>query len=211
MTLVKKTIKVKAPATPKPKPKPAPKVEPKPKPKPEPKPVTLPKPQPASPNDPHAGHTIQPSAEPKTVAVAGQTQDNADKVRLFQILQSYYGIKDALVADNRGAASANALAFIRNINGISYQVISEGNIDALVKDASVIADAKDVATQRRYFVNFSSNMVEVAKALPMSASPVYVQYCPMKDASWLSNDKAIRNPYYGCEMLTCGEVTNTIE
>jgi hypothetical protein len=28
----------------------------------------------------------------------------------------------------------------------------------------------------------------------------------MKKASWLSNDKAIKNPYYGSAMLTCGNV-----
>jgi hypothetical protein len=27
---------------------------------------------------------------------------------------------------------------------------------------------------------------------------------------WLSSEKAIKNPYYGSAMLTCGEVTETI-
>ncbi|RYF82932.1 MAG: DUF3347 domain-containing protein, partial [Chitinophagaceae bacterium] len=36
-------------------------------------------------------------------------------------------------------------------------------------------------------------------------------YCPMKKALWLSNEKAIKNPYYGSAMLTCGKVTETIE
>lgn len=138
-------------------------------------------------------------------------QDTANKSRLNELLQSYYTIKDALVSGNANAASAGATAFVKNINGISYQVISEGNVSALVKDAGAIADAKDVKVQRQYFANFSSNMAEVAKALKLSGQPVYIQYCPMKKASWLSNEKAIKNPYYGSSMLTCGKVTDTIE
>ncbi|RYF85874.1 MAG: DUF3347 domain-containing protein, partial [Chitinophagaceae bacterium] len=44
----------------------------------------------------------------------------------------------------------------------------------------------------------------------LSDKPVYVQYCPMKKATWLSSEKQIRNPYYGSSMLTCGEVTETL-
>ncbi|RYF79677.1 MAG: DUF3347 domain-containing protein, partial [Chitinophagaceae bacterium] len=46
-----------------------------------------------------------------------------------------------------------------------------------------------------------------AKALKPGNEPIYLQYCPMKNASWLSSAKQIRNPYYGSSMLTCGEVT----
>lgn len=140
-----------------------------------------------------------------------QAQDSAEKTRLSELLTSYYAVKDALVAGNSSAASAGSTAFIKNINGISYQVISEGNVSALVKDAGAIADARDIKLQRQYFANFSANMTEVAKILKLTSAPVYVQYCPMKKASWLSNDKAIKNPYYGSSMLTCGKVTETIE
>ncbi|RYF87461.1 MAG: DUF3347 domain-containing protein, partial [Chitinophagaceae bacterium] len=46
-------------------------------------------------------------------------------------------------------------------------------------------------------------------SLKLSSQPIYLQYCPMKKASWLSSEKQIRNPYYGSSMLTCGEVTET--
>jgi hypothetical protein len=38
-----------------------------------------------------------------------------------------------------------------------------------------------------------------------------LQYCPMKKASWLSDSKDIRNPYYGANMLDCGSVKTTIK
>jgi len=35
----------------------------------------------------------------------------------------------------------------------------------------------------------------------------YVEvYCDMAKASWLQMDRKIRNPYYGKEMLECGEI-----
>ncbi len=138
-------------------------------------------------------------------------QDSVDANRLSQILQSYYRVKDALVQGNSAGATAGASAFIKNLNGISYKLISEGNVNTLLKDAGAVAGAKDVESQRRYFANFSTNMAVLAKGLPLTGKPVYVQYCPMKNASWLSNEEAIKNPYYGSSMLTCGKVTDTLQ
>ncbi len=140
-----------------------------------------------------------------------QAQDAADNTRLSQTLQSYYNLKDALVAGNSKTASESATAFIKNLNGISYKLISEGNVNTLLKDAGTIADAKSIDKQRAAFANFSTNMADVAKTLKLSDQPVYIQYCPMKKASWLSSEQAIKNPYYGNSMLTCGKVTDTIQ
>lgn len=45
--------------------------------------------------------------------------------------------------------------------------------------------------------------------------PVYYQHCPMankgKGANWLSKENAIKNPYYGSQMLTCGSTVETIK
>ncbi len=44
---------------------------------------------------------------------------------------------------------------------------------------------------------------------------VYVDFCQMANnnvgAYWLSKDKAIRNPYFGADMLSSGSVTDQIE
>jgi len=45
--------------------------------------------------------------------------------------------------------------------------------------------------------------------------PVYYQHCPManggKGANWLSKENAVKNPYYGSQMLSCGKTVETIE
>lgn len=132
------------------------------------------------------------------------------KNRLSELLSSYYNIKNELVAGNANKAATNAEEFIKIANAIDYKLISEGNINALLKGSSKIADSKDINKQREAFINLSNNMIAIAKTITLSSSPIYLQYCPMKKASWLSNEVEIRNPYYGKQMLTCGTVTETI-
>ena len=138
-------------------------------------------------------------------------QDSASQTPLTNLLTHYYDIKDALVAGNAGNASVSASQFLKTANAIDYKVISEGNLTALVKDATVISESNNIQKQRETFANLSANMGALAKSVKLSANPVYLAYCPMKKASWLSNDKTIKNPYYGSAMLSCGEVKETIQ
>jgi hypothetical protein len=139
----------------------------------------------------------------------GMTQVTSKENQLSKLLSGYYSIKDALVSGNTSSASVNAEAFTKIANTIDYKIISEGNISSLVQDAEIIAANNDIKKQRAVFANFSKNMATVAKAIKLSDQAVYLQYCPMKKASWLSNEKTIKNPYFGSAMLSCGELTDT--
>ncbi|GAB4094044.1 DUF3347 domain-containing protein [Flaviaesturariibacter terrae] len=127
-----------------------------------------------------------------------------------RLLRSYLQLKDALVAGNAAGAAAAADSFSRAANAVDYKLVSEDNIRILVADAGLISGSTSLAKQRTVFANLSHNMQAVAQAVKLSDAPVYIQYCPMKKATWLSTDQSIRNPYYGNAMLTCGEVQSTI-
>ncbi|WP_020602818.1 DUF3347 domain-containing protein [Spirosoma spitsbergense] len=75
--------------------------------------------------------------------------------------------------------------------------------------ALVISKTGDVAAQRKEFKILSTNMIALAKAT--KPAKTYVQYCPMVKASWLSERKDVKNPYYGNDMLTCGSTKEVIE
>jgi hypothetical protein len=137
-------------------------------------------------------------------------KDTAKLSQPSQLLTQYYQIKDALVAGNAALAATNAEAFLKIANSIDYKVISEGNINALVKDATVISATKDIKKQRAQFASLSANMITLAKAMKLSDEPVYEIYCPMKKANWLSSSKTIKNPFFGSAMPTCGKVVETI-
>jgi hypothetical protein len=127
-----------------------------------------------------------------------------------EILNAYYGIKDALIAGNSNDASAKADAFIKATNGVDYKVISEGNINILLKDATAVSESKNINEQRQHFANLSVNVSALAKSQKLSDKPIYMAYCPMKKVYWLSDDKTIKNPYFGNAMPTCGKVVETI-
>lgn len=141
-------------------------------------------------------------------SVIGQ---GAQQNLLSDLLRNYYSVRDALVAGNGHAAARNADEYIRTANGIDYKIISEGNINALVKDASAISEMTDLNKQRIHFANLSSNMSIIAKAVRLTENPIYLLHCPMKKAGWLSSVQEVKNPYYGNAMLTCGEIIETIK
>ncbi|MEI6945685.1 DUF3347 domain-containing protein [Paraflavisolibacter sp. H34] len=127
------------------------------------------------------------------------------------LLPHYYNLKNALVAGDAASAAANAEQLLQTLNTIDYKVISEGSINALLKDATALSSTKDLKKQRTLFANLSRNLSAVAASVRLTARPVYKLYCPMKGAYWLSAEKAVQNPYYGSSMLTCGQVVATLQ
>lgn len=127
-----------------------------------------------------------------------------------RLLNAYYKLKDALVNNNAALAAANADELAKAIYGTDKQTVNDATGAILLKDAVAIAQSKDLKQQREKFATLSNNMFELAKTVKLSADPVYQQYCPMKKASWLSKDRAIKNPYFGSAMLTCGTVKTTL-
>lgn len=146
-----------------------------------------------------------------TAFVQQSFAQNISTPKPSELLTSYYNIKDALVSGDANSAASNAEQFVKTINSISIEIIHESYKEALLKDAGKISATKDLKKQREAFSAFSANMFALAKAVKLNAEPVYYQYCPMKKATWLSSNKAIKNPYYGNSMLTCGKTTDTIQ
>ena len=130
---------------------------------------------------------------------------------ISKLYQNYLNIKTALATDNSDEASKAANTFIKSASMVDYKVLSEGNLDVLRKNASKIADSRSIETQRESFNGLSQNMISMTKNFKLSDKSVFVQYCPMAEASWLSAEKEIKNPYYGKSMLTCGSVKSEIK
>jgi hypothetical protein len=158
----------------------------------------------------HSSHQKQTPSPKADTATKSTSITEVSQKQLAQLLSSYYNLKNALVTGDATSAASNAGEFLRTVNTIDFKILSEGNVHILAKDAGRISSTKDLTKQRSYFITLSSNMAEVAKGLKLSDQPVYLQYCPMKKAYWLSSEKEISNPYYGSSMLTCGEITATL-
>jgi hypothetical protein len=143
-----------------------------------------------------------------TFGQCSSAQDSTT-IQPLTLLSSYYSLKDALVSSNSSMATFSAEELIKAINSADKKLIKDETRTALLSDAAAISQTKDLNLQREKFASLSANMVALAKKVKLSTEPVYQQYCPMKKASWLSNSTAIKNPYYGNAMLTCGSVRET--
>ena len=144
------------------------------------------------------------------------------KKALFTLFESYLRLKDALVNDEFENSVVEAKKLKETLDGISMSLF-EGDAHNLWMHESMplkalieeIARAKTIDATRKLFKPFSMHMINIAKAFDPMEKPLFIQHCPMADdfkgADWLSKEDNIMNPYYGASMLTCGEVTDTIQ
>lgn len=138
-------------------------------------------------------------------ALVGFQANAQTKEELTASLHKYYGIKDALIGDNAKEASKQAEIFSTYLRSNPYT----GSADLLTQ-VQKIGSAKDIAKQREFFALLSAQMIAMLDKQTIGELG-YIQFCPMKKAEWISNDKNIKNPYYGKSMLTCGKTTDSLK
>ncbi|HBR13029.1 MAG TPA: mercury transporter [Chryseobacterium sp.] len=162
----------------------------------------------------HANHNPKEMSAPNMVATQNAPQ-------LKAVFDNYFSVKDALVKTDAGTSSAKAVELVKAIKAVEMTKLSNEEhtvwmkvMKELTANAEKIAASKDVAKQREIFALLSKNMYELAK-VSKQETPVYYQHCPMynngKGANWLSKEEAVKNPYYGSQMLNCGSVQETIK
>jgi copper chaperone CopZ len=150
-------------------------------------------------------------------SMANATQEN----KLTPVFNNYFSLKDALVKTDAAIASAKAKDLETAINGVDMEKLPTNVhtvwmkiLNNLKDDTEKINNTKDVAQQRDHFMNLSKNIYALIKVAKPTET-VYYQFCPMandgKGANWLSKENAVKNPYYGSQMLTCGKTVETIK
>ncbi len=160
-------------------------------------------------NNEQASHEAhQPETSSTDTVQASTAQAKLKDESVNAIYQHYTHLSTALV--NKDAAEARIAA--QAIEAGAKDVTDAGNIAASAKK---IASTSKLDEQRAEYSKLSDNMIQLVKKSGLSQGEIYVDYCPMafnnKGAYWLSTKKEINNPYYGDEMLTCGEIKETIK
>lgn len=120
----------------------------------------------------------------------------------------YMHLKEALVASNSEEAKGAAVQLQKTLMSVE-------NAKSAQAEAAKLASASDLDGRRTAFAALSNEIAILVKAHKLSTGEVYLEYCPMANgnsgAYWLSNQKEIRNPYFGDKMMTCGSVKETIK
>lgn len=161
----------------------------------------------------HAEHV---STSPDTLAA--QVPENPRADQFHDLFAAYFALKDALVASDAKKTAAHASELSAAVKAVQMERMGPDLhsawmqvMESLANISAGIATKTDLETQRKAFAELSTPMLALLKVAPRP-DPVYYDHCPMYEggADWLSQEKGIKNPFYGSMMLTCGNVKETI-
>lgn len=145
------------------------------------------------------------------------TTDNQAVNQLKSVFDNYFLLKDALVKTDSKTASEKSKALLSSITDVKMETLKTDEhivwmkvLKNLTADAKGISETQDINKQRESFKSLSKNIYILIKA-SRPTEVIYYQYCPMQDANWLSKENAVKNPYYGSQMLSCGKTIEIIK
>ena len=135
-----------------------------------------------------------------------------------KVLMNYLQMKDAFVADDPVKVSAFAKATLKELGEIPtadpvHDAMFQNHLDKVNTSLVKIVKSTIIKNQRDNFVELNENMIPLITAMS-NKMELYIQKCPMANkgngAFWISDQKEIKNPYYGKEMMDCGSVVDKI-
>lgn len=154
------------------------------------------------------------STTAQQVNTAAQQKQEAAKTA---VLTQYFAIRNSLVASDSVKTGKDAAAFILVLDKFKFKKLSlqemneSTGLRAEIRKLAVeMSGTSNINAQRKNFLTISEKMWVIAKSLKPQGQILYQQVCPMTGATWLSKDKEIKNPYYPKNMLTCGEIKQSI-
>ena len=144
------------------------------------------------------------------------------KQQLTAVYNSYLKMKDAFVASDAGKVSQAAKAVSQAIKNVDMELLKGDAHMEWMKQLKImnpaiqaISQQSDLKQQRKEFATFNPAFYQSIKEFGLKGETAYYQHCPMANnnqgAYWLSNTKEIRNPYFGEDMIGCGETKETLQ
>ncbi len=116
------------------------------------------------------------------------------------LVDPYLRIHASLTKDSTDGVKDNA-------RSIATEAESLGGSAIKLRDAArALEAAGDLKAARTVFGPLTDALLTYANESKMVLPPeLKLAYCPMVKKSWLQKGETIANPYYGSEMLTCGD------
>jgi Cu(I)/Ag(I) efflux system membrane fusion protein len=141
----------------------------------------------------HAGHAAPPPPAAAPVAL--------DPV----LIQAALAVTEALAPDDLAAYRKHLPALRESVARSTGATRA-----ALAPSAEKLTAEGDLKNVRRPFEAFSNALADLVRAHPENTRPATVFQCRMSPvlgtARWLQkDDRAVRNPFFGAEMLSCGD------
>lgn len=145
------------------------------------------------------------------------------KAALGKVFVGYAEMQEALAQDDLAKAKAGFESM-----HVTLHMMPKDGLDTAAKaywdstDARImealhpLATATEIGAVRKHFMDFTGHLIDaIGKFGIGGADAVHRFHCPMANgnqgADWLQKDKALRNPYFGKSMLTCGNLVGTLK
>lgn len=137
----------------------------------------------------------------------GVAADSKSDSALVETLGAYSEIQKALAADTLQGVSDHAQALAK-----ASSKITDAKAKKILKDEALQlerltrsgeTEKSKLAQARERFKKLSAPLVKIVQS--KRPEGWIVVSCSMAKADWIQKDGPIRNPYYGKEMLSCGE------
>ena len=144
------------------------------------------------------------------------------KQQLQAVYDAYLEMKNAFVESNASQVASDASAVKKALQNVKMELLKGDAHMAWMDQLKIInstieniSKSTDIDMQRAEFAAFNEAFYQSIKQFGLHGETAYYQYCPMansdKGAYWLSETKEIRNPYFGEDMLGCGETRETLK
>jgi len=166
------------------------------------------------------------AAEPAAVETKTPAVSAAFNASFEELLNKYYALRDALIADDTTAANTAATSLITASSQVKLdelKSIDTSNIiiptaktysDGIASESKGLIGETDIQEKRKSFQMISAGLFDFVRTVRYDKEKVYLLHCPMAfdnaGADWLSSNTEIKNPYFGKKMLTCGAVKDSV-
>jgi hypothetical protein len=120
----------------------------------------------------------------------------------------YVPMQEALAGDSVASVKEQA-AQIATAAAAAAKSGGDKTLYEPVVAAAAAMTAADIAGLREQFKPLSLALAHLVEKVAVAGHGIY--FCPMADAYWIQKSGAVRNPYFGSKMLTCGEPVTKVE
>lgn len=156
----------------------------------------------------HLGHNMENNQ-------AAMEVDSQFQKQIAHVFDQYLHLKDALVASDADNAKAASEEMSKAVAATDMRLVEAAHdlwmdqLGVISQALKHIQSAENIEGKRIAFAPLSEALFKILKRFGGSELTAYYQYCPMvsanKGAYWLSRNEQISNPYFGEQMLSCGE------
>ncbi len=161
------------------------------------------------------------SETPSVQEAKATGKEEAKNFSIAPIVTDYLSLKNALASDNDKAAANAGKKLLGTLNKVDMKTIPADKhkefmeiFESAKENAEHIGEnAGKIDHQREHLASLSEDLKDLVSLFGTSQT-LYQDHCPMfndgKGAVWFSENKEIKNPYYGSKMISCGKVQQTI-